>query len=191
MKILKNEISGVVLTGGRGRRVGEQDKGLLLFDGRKIIEKQIDWLDKQVAQVYISANRNIECYRAYGKAVITDGNLNFSGPLTGISRVLEYCTTNWLFVQPVDMPLLPDDTIERLILAAKGDRPAYFLKSTQREHYLSMLISKSVLTDLQKYLNSGNSRVRDFLYEVKAESINPGITEQEFANYNKIGDYQA
>ena len=191
MNILSKQITGLILAGGRGRRVDEQDKGLLCLKGKLMIEHQLDWFSAQVDEIIISANRNIEKYQSYGFPVIQDSNTreNFPGPLEGLFQALKSSSTEWLFVQPVDMPMMPIDTLKLLCDRIKIKQKAYFLQSSKRSHYLSMLISKEALSDLADYLLMDNRRVRGFLNKISAEAININIDEKYFSNLNELSDY--
>jgi molybdenum cofactor guanylyltransferase len=191
MKISSDDVTGLILAGGRGRRVDEKDKGLLCLQSKPMVEHQLDWFSKQVKKILISANRNIEDYQSYGFPVLEDQNAeeNFPGPLEGVLQALQNCTTNWLYVHPVDMPGLPNDVIEKLCQKLKKEENAYFLQSSERSHYLSMLLSIDNLPALRKYLEEGGKRVREFLHRVNAEAVDLGIDEKCFSNLNELTDY--
>lgn len=180
----KLNISGLLLAGGRGSRLGGKDKGLLHYKDKTLAESQVSWLNNQLDICYISANRNIDYYCQFGLPVLMDPQSNFEGPLTGVLKALEQCQTDWLFVLPVDVPSLPSDLIDRIVLNISGSQKAYYLISDEREHYLIMLISKAALSDLVSYCASGEKRVRGFLQNIEAEPLNLGVEESEFENLN-------
>lgn len=192
--INKHQITGVILTGGRGSRAQGADKGLLCLDGKFMIERQLDWLTPQVEQVFISANRNIEYYRRFQREVLVDQNPGFNGPLHGVLQALRHSQTNWVFVLPIDLPYLPDATVELLChkLSEQDQErcPAYYLCSESREHYLSMLIATEALDPLEKFVLDGGQRVRDFLVQIQAKAVDLGIAESNFANLNHAADYR-
>ena len=202
--ISKDNITGVILTGGEGRRVSGKDKGLLVYKGISLIKRQIDWLLPQVASVLISANRNIAHYQKLGYPVLLDqyneiNNLSreeieFNGPLYGIYEALRKCSTQWLFVQPVDLPNLPVELLETLLKNISSEplesENCFYLKSNQREHYLSMLINKSVGDQLRKYLENNLRRVRDFHLKIGSRSIDLNLNEKVFKNLNFENEYE-
>jgi molybdopterin-guanine dinucleotide biosynthesis protein A len=118
------EISAIVLAGGRGRRMGEVDKGLQLLQGKPLVSWVVDRIAPQVSEVLISANRNLERYREMGYAVLPDEMPDYPGPLAGLHRAMsEVNHSLWLSV-PCDTPLLPEDLVQRLyavLLADKAD----------------------------------------------------------------------
>jgi len=193
--IVKSQITGLILAGGRGSRLGNVDKGLVERKGQSLIKSQLSWITPQVHTVLISANRNLIYYEEFGYKVLTDDSDEFMGPLQGIYQGLKTCKTDWLFVQPVDVPDLPNNTIRRLlkrIHSLKGTEKSgiYFLKSEEREHFLSMLISKTELANLQDYLLKNKRKVRGLLKLYDAVCLDLGINEVYFKNLNQPNDFE-
>lgn len=196
----RNDITGLILAGGEGRRVSGKDKGLLSYKGSSLIELQIAWLAPQVKGLLISANRNIDQYKEFNNLVLQDqtrhhGSSQFNGPLNGVLEALQNCATEWLFVQPIDVPNLPDNLIDRLhkkIFTQQHDTSVncYYLRTTQREHYLSMLIHRCCLPKLDAFLAENNRRVKDFHAMIGSISIDLNLDEDAFKNLNSIGDYR-
>jgi molybdopterin-guanine dinucleotide biosynthesis protein A len=114
----------VVLAGGLGRRMGGADKGLIEYQGRPLIEWALAALASQVDEIFISANRNLDRYAAYGYRVLPDTLPDFPGPLAGVLAALEAVDTGWLLVVPCDTPHLPADLASRLLQAAQREKPA-------------------------------------------------------------------
>ena len=108
------QITGLILAGGRAQRMGGMDKGLIPFLQKPLIEASITRLKPQVDSLIINANRNITKYAAYGYPVILDETPDFSGPLAGFSVGLKACKTPYLITSPCDSPLLPTDLASRL-----------------------------------------------------------------------------
>ncbi len=190
MTIRNSNISGIILSGGQGRRVKDQDKGLLCFQDRMLIEQQVEWLRPQVSSMMISANRNIEKYSRFGVPVLSDIHPAFQGPLEGVLQGVKNCKTEWLFVLPVDVPGLPVDTISQMMEQCPQFCSSAYLGSTVRSHYLLMLINKKLEPALESYIRSGERRVRGFLNQSDACEIKLGITEDKFTNLNYLSDYQ-
>ena len=113
-----DDVTGVVLAGGRGQRMGGVDKGLLLLAGRPLVARVLDRLQPQVGAVSISANRQVDSYAAFGHPVLADENGDFAGPLAGVLAALSACRTPWLLCVPCDAPMLPLDLAQRLHDAA-------------------------------------------------------------------------
>lgn len=184
-------ITGLILAGGRGRRVDGQDKGFLMYEGASLIDRQVEWLMPQVKQFFISANRNIKQYQKFKCPVLKDHNNNFDGPLYGIFKGLENCKTDWMFVQPVDVPHLPKDLIKRLLnnIENKASSNAFYLKTKEQKHYLSLLIHTSHLDNMKNFIMTGNRKVSDFLREIKCLPVDLNLSEDAFKNLNRRDDY--
>lgn len=190
MRQYTHTVAGLVLAGGKGTRIGGEDKGLMKFQGQTLIERQLDWMSPQVEQILISANRNLEDYSNLGYSVILDNEVGFHGPLQGVVKGLEQMDCDWLFVQPVDLPFLPQDIIAKICTHIESDVSCYYLSSDERAHYLSLLISRKLLPQLKSYLADNGKRVRGFLEQVNAKSLNLGVDESFFRNLNELSDYE-
>ena len=108
-RIKKEDITGLVLAGGKGSRMGGVDKGLVAFEDMPLVEHVIGILKPQCRTLVVSANRNEDVYAKYGYPVVTDDDKNFSGPLAGIAAALEIVKTPYMVVAPCDSPFLPSD----------------------------------------------------------------------------------
>ncbi|HEX2011963.1 MAG TPA: molybdenum cofactor guanylyltransferase MobA [Roseateles sp.] len=114
MTVLRAQITGLVLAGGRGSRMGGVDKGLQPLRGRPLVAHALERLAPQVGPLLISANRNLDDYRRFGPPVLTDAQADFPGPLAGLLAGLRACSTPWLLAVPCDAPQLPADLAARL-----------------------------------------------------------------------------
>jgi molybdopterin-guanine dinucleotide biosynthesis protein A len=110
----REDITGLVLAGGQGRRMGGQDKGLQMLHGRPLVAHALQALASQVNGLMISANRNLEVYRALGHPVWPDDLPDQPGPLAGLLCGLSHCPTPWLASVPCDSPCLPADLVAGL-----------------------------------------------------------------------------
>jgi molybdopterin-guanine dinucleotide biosynthesis protein A len=113
-----SDITGVILAGGRGSRMGGVDKGLQNFHGMPLALATLMRLQPQVGEVMINANRNLAAYEAFGVPVWPDVIADYAGPLAGFLTALERCETSWLVTVPCDTPLFPHDLVRRLADAA-------------------------------------------------------------------------
>lgn len=209
--LTKSNITGLILAGGAGKRVGYQDKGLIVFEGEPLIQRQIEWLRPQVDDIIISANRNIDTYRKFGYRVLNDQVdnsvesektsevLEFNGPLSGLHQGLVNSNTSHVYVHPVDLPFLPNDTVRQILDYAnrpmsdkvnqKKINSSFYLKTDEREHYLSLLIECRLLDELKTTLDKNNHRVSQFLQESNIQGTNLNIPESKFANLNFTEDF--
>ena len=115
--IVASEITGLVLAGGRGSRMGGVDKGLQNFNGTPLALHAVLRLGPQVGQVLVNANRNLAAYESFGVPVWPDGLADYAGPLAGFLTGLERCETPYLLTVPCDTPLFPLDLASRLAAA--------------------------------------------------------------------------
>lgn len=109
-----SDITGIILAGGLGRRMGGVDKGLQLLDGRPLVRHVAERLAPQVDQLLINANRSQADYAALGYPVLADEIPDFAGPLAGLHAALSAATTAWVVTVPCDSPYLPLDLVSRL-----------------------------------------------------------------------------
>ena len=124
MPIDRADITGLILAGGRGSRMGGVDKGLQNFHGIPLAQHALRRLAPQVGHLMLNANRNLDAYRAMGAPVWGDEVPDFPGPLAGMLAGLRHCETPYLVTAPCDTPYFPDDLTARLareLLEIGGD----------------------------------------------------------------------
>lgn len=154
------EVTGVVLAGGRARRMGGQDKGLIELAGRPLVEHALAALGPQVAALMINANRNLERYRAYGHPVVADRVGDFSGPLAGMASALERATTGWIVTVPCDSPNVPADLVARLLAArAREDAELAVAHDGERLQPVFALLDRALLPSLEGFLAEGERKI--------------------------------
>lgn len=188
----RDEITGLILAGGRATRMGGIDKGLFELRGRTLVERVIERLRPQVAGLIISANRNIDRYRAFGFAVVLDAEDNleaFPGPLAGILAGLRAAPTPWLAVAPCDAPFLPADLVSRLGNALAGSRAAVAHVGAKIEP-LFCLLHTDQTEDLARSLKHGERRAEAWLRGVGAAPAVFALAEN-FANLNSLQELRA
>ena len=112
-------ITGVILAGGLGTRMGGADKGLQLFKGQTLVSHIAQRLAPQVDRLLINANRNTSQYADLGYPLISDLITGFAGPLAGLQAALSVADTEWVVTVPCDSPNLPLDLVSRLHAAKK------------------------------------------------------------------------
>ena len=112
MRVLPREqVTGLILAGGRGSRMGGVDKGLQNFRGLPLAMHAMLRLAPQVGEVMINANRNLGAYESFGAPVWPDALPDFAGPLAGFLAGLERCETPYMVTVPCDTPLFPSDLV--------------------------------------------------------------------------------
>lgn len=195
MAISANDISGLILAGGRSTRMGGREKGLQILNGRPMIAHIIERLQPQVDTILINANQNHEAYDVFGLPIISDVISNFVGPLAGLHAGLNHCTTPYLLSVPCDCPFLPSDLANHLsdALVSSGADIAYAvtINQSQTEHHpVFCLLKRDAAVALSGYLSDGGRKV---LTWISSQShIQVGFDNHAaFLNINTPDDLQA
>lgn len=163
--IAPDTITGLVLAGGLGHRMGGQDKGLVLYKDEPLVAHVLRRFAPQVGHLLVSANRNPETYAAlaapHRAAICTDTLPDFPGPLAGMLSGLLRCSTPYLAVVPCDVPHLPLDLVARLAhaVSAPGAPPAALAVAGGRRQPTMCLLRASLAKDLADYLSAGHRKV--------------------------------
>jgi molybdenum cofactor guanylyltransferase len=153
-------ITAVILAGGRGRRMGGADKGLVDLNGRCLIDHLLTAIEPQVGAVMINANRNIERYRAFGKPVFEDAMSDYQGPLAGFSQAFARIDTPYLLTLPCDAPLLPDNFVARMVEALESRQADIAAAHDgERLHSIHALMKATLAEDLEAYLAAGDRKI--------------------------------
>ncbi|MEG3079510.1 molybdenum cofactor guanylyltransferase MobA [Halomonas sp. 5021] len=152
------QLTGMILAGGEGRRMGGRDKGLEPFAGLPLIAHVIQRFDGRVAELLINANRNSDAYELFADRVIEDAEGGFKGPLMGIYSGLRAAKTPWLLVAPCDSPALPNDLVARMV-AGIGEHDIGVAFDGERLHPVVALIRTSLAEDLATTLADGERKI--------------------------------
>lgn len=153
-------ITGVVLAGGQGRRMGNVDKGFVDLEGRPLVAHVIERLAPQVATLVINANRNADRYAAFGYPVVGDAIGGFAGPLAGLHAGLAATRTPLVATSPCDSPFLPGDLVARLAAAFDGDTIDIAVARTfDQPHPVFALVRRSLLPHLARFLAGGGRKI--------------------------------
>lgn len=184
-------VSGLVLAGGRARRMDGCDKGLVELAGQPLIAHCLAAFAPQVDDLFISANRNITAYEGYGHPVLQDHHAGFDGPLAGLQRALESCRNDWLAVAPCDAPMLPGDLVARLLHANREQTSAAVIPhdGTQIQPLFG-LYSTRVLNSLRRYLDGGDHKVRIWLETLAPLQVDFSDCPDAFTNINTPQDLE-
>jgi molybdopterin-guanine dinucleotide biosynthesis protein A len=189
---LRAEVTGIVLAGGQGRRMGGVDKGWVEMGGRPLVSWVLERLAPQVAGVVINANQSVERYAALGHPVVPDAIGGFAGPLAGVHAALAVVTTPWAVTVPCDSPFLPADLVDRLAHAAAGAQGQLAVARTHdRAHPVFALVRRDVRPHLAAFLDGGGRKI-DAWYATLAVVEVPFDDEADaFANINTAAELAA
>jgi molybdopterin-guanine dinucleotide biosynthesis protein A len=188
------DVTGLVLAGGRGLRMGGVDKGLQPWHGRPLVDHAIARLAPQVAQVLISANRHRDDYARRGCPVLADDAGDYPGPLAGILAGLRAARTPWLAVVPCDAPRLPADLVARLAAALVGDGVGTVVQRPVPGRGpciepVCCLLPVLAADDLADYLGGGGRKVEPWvLRHARPVAFDRADDGEAFANFNTLQD---
>jgi molybdopterin-guanine dinucleotide biosynthesis protein A len=178
-------ITGIILAGGLGLRMGGLEKGLVNFRGQPMVVHIAQRLSSQVDEILINANREIGQYEARGYPVIPDDIPDFAGPLAGLHTGMRIASSTHILTVPCDSPLLPMDLAERLMSSLIGNETDLAVAKTGTQiHPVFCLCRKSLLPNLEDYLSNGGRKVSIWHSMLNVSEVafddNPGA----FANIN-------
>ncbi|MBE0404292.1 MULTISPECIES: molybdenum cofactor guanylyltransferase MobA [Halomonas] len=180
--ITTQALTGMVLAGGEGRRMGGRDKGLEPFAGLPLFAHTAAKLEGQVAELLISANRNLDAYRLFGR-VISDVEPGFQGPLMGIYSGLRAANTPWLLIAPCDTPHLPVDLVAQMLAGIQSADIAVAFDG-QHLHPTVALIRTALADDLQAALKSGERKIQRWYAHHNMRRVDMSDCPDAFANLN-------
>lgn len=191
----RRDVTGVILAGGRGSRMGGRDKGLEPFHGRPLVEHALERLRPQVAALGINANRHLPHYQSLGVPVWSDSLEGFAGPLAGFQVGLAHCATPWLVTVPCDSPLFPLDLVSRLAQRASAEGASIVMASAREEDGASRsqpvfcLMRRELATSLHDFLAGGGRKIDTWtaLHGARQESFDTAADDpRAFFNANTL-----
>ena len=162
--IPRDDITGLVLAGGRGSRMGGVDKGLQNHRGMPLAMHALLRLQPQVGHAMINANRNLGAYESIGVPVWPDATSDYPGPLAGVLSGLERCETPYLVTVPCDTPNFPLDLVERLATALERDDAQIAMAATRERGELTnqpvfCLLQSMLMESLAQFMHAGERKI--------------------------------
>ncbi len=187
----QTKVAGVILAGGRARRMNNQDKGLVNFNGCPMVSYAIAALAPVVDCVFINANRNIDQYRQFGWPVISDQTDSFDGPLAGILTAMIHADADAdadvLVVIPCDSPLIKTEHLQKLLLTrAEHNADVAVAFDGTRLHPVFLAIKTALQTSLQEYLADGQRKVEVWLAQQNLVRVDFSNETEIFSNINTM-----
>jgi molybdopterin-guanine dinucleotide biosynthesis protein A len=183
--IAPTDITGVVLSGGQGRRMGGVDKGWVELAGKPMIAHVLNRFVPQVGDVLINANQNLERYATFGVPVVPDAVGGFAGPLAGLHAGMTRATRPYVVTVPCDSPFLPSDLVARLAagLEAHGGQLAV-AKTFDQPHPVFCLVRRDVLPHLATFLEVGGRKIDAWYATLKIVEVAFDDEADAFRNIN-------
>ena len=178
-------VTGLVLAGGQGSRMGGVDKGLAPFRGRPMVAHVIERFAPQVDELLVNANRNAGEYARFGHPVIADEVPGFAGPLAGFERGLAHARGRLVATVPCDSPFLPADLVERLRAdLERHDAQVAFARAGGQSHPVFCLMRRDVHASLRDFLASGQRKIDKWTASIAMIEVPFDDEADAFANIN-------
>ena len=193
--ITREQITGLVLAGGRGSRMGGVDKGLQTYQETPLALHALMRLAPQVGEVMINANRNLGAYESFGAPVWPDALPDFAGPLAGFLAGLERCETAYLVTVPCDSPRFPLDLVARLAQAMEANDAEIAMAATledgvPRTQPVFCLMKSELMESLVRFTHEGQRKIDRWTALHRCVDVVFDDTSA-FANANTIGELQS
>ena len=185
-------VTGVVLAGGLGRRMGGVDKGLQPLRGKPMVQWAIERLTPQVDEVLINANQNVDTYAAFGHRVIPDEIGGYAGPLAGLHRGLSEALHERVATVPCDSPFLPHDLVARLRAAMGVENAELAVARTGEQlHPVFCVCRTTVLPSLTAFLESGGRKIDAWYSALRVVEVPFDDQPDAFSNINTESELRA
>lgn len=181
---MKN-VTGIVLAGGLGRRMGGVDKGLQLLRGKPLAQWAIERLAPQVDELVVNANQNREAYERFGHRVVADEVAGFAGPLAGLHSGLKAASHALAVTVPCDSPFLPADLVARLKHALEDAAADLAVAKTgDQPHPVFTLVRRNLLPHLEAFLSGGGRKIDLWYATLKVVEVGFDDEADAFRNIN-------
>ena len=178
-------MTGLVLAGGQGRRMGGVDKGLQALRGKPMVAWVIERLAPQVDEIIINANQNVEAYRRFGHPVVSDEIAGFAGPLAGLHAGLKRAKHPLVATAPCDSPFLPEDLVSRLIQSLQGNDVAV-AKTGDQPHPVFCVLKKDLAENLEAFLAGGGRKIDAWYAPLRVVEVLFDDEADAFRNINTL-----
>jgi molybdopterin-guanine dinucleotide biosynthesis protein A len=183
------EVTGVILAGGQGSRMGGVDKGLQVFRGKPMVQHVVERFAPQVGELLINANRNAQAYERFGHRVIADEIEGFAGPLAGFERGLAHAQGEFVATVPCDSPFVPHDLVERLKAALqKHEADLAVAKTGEQAHPVFSLMRCNVHASLREFLASGQRKIDRWYAALAVVEVAFDDEAEGFLNINTLAE---
>ena len=185
-------ITGLILAGGQGRRMGGVDKGLQDFRGKRLVDHVYERLAPQVGGIIINANQNHDAYRTFGVRVVSDAIGKFAGPLAGLHAGLCVSRRPYLVSVPCDSPFLPGDLVARLYAGLEHSGAEIAVAKTgDQPHPVFCLARRGVLDHLTDFLKNGGRKIDAWYATLRVAEVAFDDEAETFSNINTSDELKA
>ena len=188
---MQSSVTGLILAGGKGSRMGGVDKGLQAFRGKRLVDHVYERLAPQVGGIIINANQNHEEYKTFGVRVVSDAIGGYAGPLAGLHAGLSISKRPFLATVPCDSPFLPADLIERLYQRIDETGAELAVAQTgEQPHPVFSLVRRGVLDHLAEFLKGGGRKIDAWYATLNAVEVAFDDEPDAFSNINTREELQ-
>lgn len=185
-------ITGLILAGGQGRRMGGVDKGLQEFRGKRLVDHVYERLAPQVSGIIVNANQNYDAYRSFGVRVVSDAIGKYAGPLAGMHAGLSVSRRPYLVSVPCDTPFLPEDLVARLHAALEdAGAEVAVAKTGDQPHPVFCMARRGVLEHLTDFLKNGGRKVDAWYATLVVAEVAFDDEAEAFSNINTSDELEA
>jgi len=183
------DITAVILAGGKARRMGGEDKGLIQLGGRPLIDYLVTALRPQAHDILINANRNIETYAGFGLPVVTDMLDDYLGPLVGMASGMQATDRPWIVTAPCDSPFIPGQLVATLATGLQQQQADICVAHDgTRMQPVFALLRCTLLPDLLAYLEGGGRKIDCWYEQHRLAIADFSATPDTFLNLNTPED---
>lgn len=186
-----HDITGLILAGGRGSRMGGLDKGLVEVGGLPLVQGIAARLRPQVGRLLVNANRNHEVYAGMGFELVSDAVPDFAGPLAGMAAGLHAAATPWLLTVPCDSPFVPSDYAARMLGACRAAGARIAMAVCDGRQPVFALLDTSLRDDLDAALAAGERKIDRWFSRHAFVEVDFSDRPDAFLNLNAPEDHAA
>jgi molybdopterin-guanine dinucleotide biosynthesis protein A len=192
MTAARAEVTGIVLAGGMGRRMGGVDKGLVELDGQPMVAHVLARLRPQVGAILVNANQNPDRYARFGFPVVPDDVGGFAGPLAGLHAGMTRAATTCVVTCPCDSPFLPLDLVARLAAGLEQHEAQLAVARTyDQPHPVFALARRDVLPHLTQFLATGGRKIDAWYATLRVVEVPFDDEADAFRNINTADELAA
>jgi molybdenum cofactor guanylyltransferase len=186
-----DDITAVILAGGKARRMGGEDKGLIELGGRRLIEYIIAALRSQVDSIIVNANRHLDTYGEYGLPVVPDMLSDYLGPLVGMASGMQATDRPWIVTAPCDSPFIPAELVTTLSTTLSQQQADICVAHDgERMQPVFAMLSCELLPDLLGYLEDGGRKIDQWYARHHLAIADFSDSPETFINLNSPEDRQ-
>lgn len=188
MLITRDQLTLLILAGGRSRRMQGREKGLISIAGQTMVQHIINRFSSQASMTVISANSSLDSYQQLADMVVTDLQPEYQGPLAGIHAGMLNAKTPFMLVVPCDVPALPSTLIQRLSVCMTDETDVVVISIAQRMQPIIALWRTDMVHSLESALKRGIRKVEDWVRSVRFVELDELENQEYYLNVNTPDD---